>query len=275
MWLTGTRRRTCARAASALLLCAGWAVPSATRAAPVSQQTEVDIDAAQLAFPPVLPAGLLRITAENSGAVPAGAGFARLAPGTGQQQVTAALQQAGGDPTRVGPLLTFVGGIADLPPHAKTATTIAVQAGTYLLLGGGATPQVLYFSVGAGSGPGTGVPPATATVSLTDTGANGLPKHLPVGAVTLKVLNTGRVPHRLLLIGLQPGKGARDVQALLATATADPAATAWVRAIVGVDLLSPGQVAWPNPTLTRGIYVAAYPSLGAQRSRVLGVVSVP
>jgi hypothetical protein len=231
------------------------------------------MDAAQLAFPPVLPAGLLRITAENSGNAPAGIALARLAPGVTPDQAAGAVQGASGDPASLTGLFVFLGGIANLAPHAKTAMTFVLTPGDYQLLGGAGGQQTVYFTVT----PNTAavIPPrADATLTLQAAGAGGLPPQVHAGALTFAITNTDSVVHRLAFLHVQPGKGAQDVATALAAGSFNPNAIPWIQEVIGIDLLSPGQTVWPNPTLVPGVYVVAYPPLGATHGAVLGSFTV-
>ena len=150
---------------------------------------QVTLDVAGLAFVPQVATGYIRFTAGNSGSALAGFSLALLAPGVSTDQATTAVEQAQGNLAGLSNLYTFVGGIADLAPHTKTAMTFDLVPGTYQMLGGPNDRQLFFFQVLPDTSP-QAPPAADAAVTLEATTLTGLPAQFHTGAIAFKITNS-------------------------------------------------------------------------------------
>jgi len=96
----------------------------------------------------------------------------------------------------------------------------------------------------------TEAPAAPVTVTATDFKLE-LPASLPAGAVTLRLVNSGKELHQAQIIRLKDGKTVKDLETAMKTEGPPPA---WVEFLGGPNGIAPGQETMSTAALSPGNY---------------------
>lgn len=268
---------TLALALAALVAaCGGVATPAATAATatptatavPTAPQTpEVAVKASDFALdlPDRLPAGIVRVTLENTGKVTHNLLLARLKETKTADEVKAALAKG---PAGLAAISDFSGGPAGTPPGERRQVILDLADGQYAALSSAAFSEdkapdffkgmLRIVTVDASAGVGKAVPDAAITATYPD----GAPVKLSATARTGKqnwlLVLDGKAPHTPLIAKLAAGKTADDLATWLKTRSGSAPADF----VGGMHSLSPGKRGWTVLDLAPGNYVV-FDSLGA------------
>jgi hypothetical protein len=195
-----------------------------------------------------LPAGVTRISATNRGTENHHLVFARLEPGTTQQDLVAAVARL--DPSGVAALL---GGPTGIAPGATVAATVALTPGRYvvtcLVPGHDGIPHFVKGMTTeltvTPSEASTDLPAANRSIHLGEftigRGGKDLMGFHPTGPV--KVVNDGAQLHELAVIRIPDGTTLDDVVDVASIPIGQPRPQEPWTSIGGVSLLSPGTAA--------------------------------
>lgn len=220
------------------------------------------------AGPATLDAGYTTFTLKNTAKAPTTPVFARLKNGATEAQFKAALGKLmatqGEDMTEVLKLADFVGGSAGLAPNGSFEFGTTLDAGKYIVFGFGATEdgKALYdvgqfktFTVAAKSN-GMTAPKADVQATLQDFKVT-LPATLKAGKLTWQVTNKGDETHHMMLMRIQDGKTAKDVEAFFKSENPEQAGPPPFEDAGGLETISKGRSAFVNFDLKPGQYVVA------------------
>ncbi len=261
-------------AAVFLLTACGTSQP--TTAAPdpadppkAESMPEIKIDAADFSYasPESVSAGWVRVILTNSGKEPHHVQFLRLNDGVTVDQFETTLKQGEGPAMA---MTKQVGGVGAIHPGGTAKSVIDLPAGDYIILclipspsdntAHHAKGMIKSLKVEAGSSSAS-EPSAGLTVRLKDFTFD-LPESLPVGSLTVKVVNDGPEPHEFNILRLEEGKTLNDVMEFFKGAGGPPP----FAPVGGMNGLDAGATGYAELNLEPGIYVAIcnIPSPNAQ-----------
>lgn len=200
---------------------------SASPSASAGAANELRIEGKEYAFegPAETPAGVTRVTLDNTGQEEHQIQIARLNTDKTFEDLTAALQQP--DPAPALALVTLSGGPTGVLPGASGTTTVDLEPGTHAFLCFVSSPDgVPHLAKGmvaqievTGTAAGGELPAGDAEVTLQDFAFVGLSTLTP-GQHTVTVTNKGPQPHEATLVKLSEGV---TVEQLIAAFTSNEA----------------------------------------------------
>jgi plastocyanin len=233
------------------------ASPSASAGGEVG---ELEIEASDFAFeaPAETPAGVTRVTVNNTGQEEHQAQIVRLNEGNTFEDLTAALQQP--DPSAAFALFTFSGGPTGAVPGASVATTVDLQPGTHAFLCFIESPDgVPHLAKGmvaqlevTGTSTGGSLPAGDAEVTLQDFAYVGLTTLTP-GEHTVAVTNDGPQPHEATLVKLNEGTTAEQVVQFFTSSDPPSGPPPWTSA-GGIAAIATGTSATMDVSVEAGEY---------------------
>jgi hypothetical protein len=218
----------------------------------------ITVDAHDYAFvaPETIAAGLVTIAFKNLGHEPHHAQLLRLKDGVTFEQFTKALQAG---EAAVFPLITAEGGPAMIGHGGAAEVTLNLREGNYVLACFVPSPDgvphlakgmLRPLKVTAASGAVAAAPATVASVSMVDF-AYTMPKLLPAGRSTLRVVNDGTQWHEIAIVRLAPGKTLDDVKRFW---SAPPAGQPPFELAGGMQGLEPGGAGYMTLDLPPGEY---------------------
>lgn len=206
----------------------------------------ITASAEALTAPETLPEGLVTVAFENSAETPFIGIFGRLNEGVTMEDLMAAMAE---NPMALVTQLTLKGGPGVMPGQT-TEMTYQLEAGTYVLLNGGAQPpQLASITVADGEDVEYEAPVADVTVTLEDF-AFGIPLTLPAGQHLWQIDNVGEQWHEIVIAPVEPDMTLEDVQVLMAEGE-QPGLPLFPLAMP----LGGGESAWLTVDLQPGSYV--------------------
>lgn len=171
--------------------------------------------------PESVTAGLIEISAKNSGQHPHHAQFVRLNGGVSMDQINEALRQG---PVAALTLVSLAGGVGGIEPGGEQTDYLNLTEGNYVILcfiaGQDGVPHLAKgmmtpITVTPATGPQASAPEADITLGLHDFSFQ-MEEPIPAGEVNVRVDNHGVQPHEWILFKLDEGKTLADMQAFLA-----------------------------------------------------------
>ena len=250
------------------LLLAGCAVPAQPQVGQVNPPAVVKpatvapkvvaIDAHDYAFvaPDVIEGGLVTLKLKNLGHEVHHAQLLRLKDGVTFEQFTNAMKEG---EAAVFPLITAEGGPSIIGHGGASEVTMDLRPGNYLLacfiqsqdgVPHLAKGMIRPFQVTEAKVAAT-APTTSDAVSMVDFGYT-MPKTLPAGRSTLKVVNDGKQWHEISVMRLAPGKTIEDVKRYLSGPPDGPPPG---EPVGGMQGLEPGASGYMTLDLQPGEYV--------------------
>lgn len=190
--------------------------------------------------PDRVPAGMTTVEIINQGQDPHHAQLVKLAPGKTLAEFHAAMKQ---DPLHPPQWVRFLGGPNAIFPGDRTAATMRLDAGQYLILclipDKDGVPHVALgmekaFVVTPARTASLAEPSPDLTITQHDFHFT-LSKPITAGMRTIQVVNAGSQPHEVVLVKLEPGMKAKDFIAAVEPAPAGPPPGRLMGGIVGLD----------------------------------------
>jgi hypothetical protein len=238
----------------------------------------ITINAHDYAFvaPETIEGGLVTIAFKNLGQEPHHAQLLRLKDGVTFDQFTQALQQG---EEAVFPLITAEGGPSVVGHGGAAEVTLNLRPGDYVMACFIPSPDgVPHLAKGmlrpmrvAAAKMTIAAPETRGAVSMVDFGYT-MPKTLPAGRSTLRVVNDGRQFHEVSVLRLAPGKTLDDAKGFFNA----PAGPPPFEPIGGMQGLDPGGSGYMTLDLQPGQYVAVchIPDLASGKSHLdLGMIA--
>ena len=153
------------------------------------------------------------------------------------------------------------GGIPDVPPGTSWQETVNLEPGTYVLADYGFNGTKLNYHRGMittvnvkSGGPKAATPKTVGKIEMKDFAFDiSLPKPFH-GKGVVEVANTGKEPHELTLVSTLPGKGPKDVMAIVHSGAVTPPDGYDIYKVLA--LIDPGNTAYVLFNLPKGHYVA-------------------
>ncbi len=229
--------------------------PSAARTAALPHITITAKDWS-MAGPARVPAGYVRFTIVAPPGPPSQAFVALLKPGMSRAQAAAVLKKA--DFGAITTLMTAMGGPASLGGAADDILDLQAGDGDYAIFTitqdakGVSHARYTFISVAPAAKPAT-EPASTVTVHEMDMKFK-LPRTLPSGDVTLKIVNMGPSIHETVLARLHQGKTVKQLASYLSQQ--NPSGPPPADFIGGAAAMASGHTQWATERLTPGAYVA-------------------
>ena len=217
-------------------------------AAPGAASAELIVELAdeRLVVPETLPAGIRRVTANNTGQAWHAVIFRRLNEGVTPEQFAAAFAESPFDSLA---LTTQLGG-PDLPPGASKSGYYQFQPGAHVLVDNAtAPPRFAPFTVVASTEAEAAPPAAAVTVEMREH-AFIMPTEIRAGAQWWQFTNTGENVHQAGIVKLAEGKTLDDAIAWNETGEG-PEPFEWVEFW---NVMSPGVTSWGELDLPAGAY---------------------
>lgn len=236
--------------AALALVAAGCSAPAA---APAPTATPVPVPAVTveasdtaLTIPADVPAGVVAVTAKNTGQEWHAVIFRRLNEGVTPEQFAAAFAES---PFGSLALTTQLGG-PDVAPGASTSGYFHFQPGAHVLVDNAtAPPRFVPFTVAASTEAAAAPPAAAVTVEMKEH-AFIMPEEIKAGAQWWQFTNTGQNVHQMGIVKLAAGKTLDDVIAWNETGEG-PEPLEWVEFW---NVMSPGVTSWGELALPAGTY---------------------
>lgn len=236
-----------ALALAALAVAPGWAsaAPSAQAQDLMFRVTATGIEGPQQAM-----SGLASFAVENATGEPGfGVFLVRLKEGKTLADVQAeAARGEGGSPTAV---VDDQGGVFGFPPGTTHRFSIVLRPGTYIVAADPEKGQLAPFEVTANTGPAAAEPAADVSVTMKDFEFV-MPRSIPEGMKTWKLINAGPQPHEFVYFQLLPGKTIQDVF----TAPEDAPPPLDLETLGGSPSMVSGVTTWVMAAPKPGRYVA-------------------
>jgi len=217
-------------------------------AAPGAASAEliVELTDERLVIPETLPAGIRRVTANNTGQAWHAVIFRRLNEGVTPEQFAAAFAESPFDSLA---LTTQLGG-PDLAPGASKPGYFQFQPGAHVLVDNAtAPPRFAPFTVVASTEAEATPPAAAVTVEMREH-AFIMPTEIKAGAQWWQFTNTGENVHQAGIVKLAEGKTLDDAIAWNETGEG-PEPFEWVEFW---NVMSPGVTSWGELDLPAGAY---------------------
>ena len=252
-----------AAATTAAAVATTAAAPATTAAAPEPRATEVDLTAADYSYtgvPESIPAGLVTVSIDNTGAEEHQATIIRLNDDVTLQQALGAFAT---DEREGLKLITVHGGPNGVAPGGSQATTQELEPGNYVFacfipsadgIPHAAKGMLQPFTVTEPAGDTTAAP-ATDGQIITDDFKYTIPPTFN-GKGTFEVFNAAEQPHEMTVYKVAEGKTLADVQAFF-TSTEPPTAPPPITGAGGSAAASPGTSIIVPLDLDPGNYVMA------------------
>ena len=218
--------------------------PSAASAS--ASELVVELTDERQVIPETLPAGIRRVTANNTGQAWHAVIFRRLNEGVTPEQFAAAFAE---NPFSSLALTTQLGG-PDVAPGASTPGYFHFEPGAHALVDNAtAPPRFVPFTVAA-STEADAAPPAAAVAVEMKEHAFVMPAEIKAGAQWWQFTNTGQNVHQMGIVKLAAGKTLDDAIAWNETGEG-PEPFEWVEFW---NVMSPGVTSWGELTVPAGTY---------------------
>jgi hypothetical protein len=220
--------------------------PSAALASASASEVIVELTDERQVIAETLPAGIRRVTANNTGQAWHAVIFRRLNEGVTPEQFAAAFAE---NPFGSLALTTQLGG-PDVAPGASRPGYFQFQPGAHVLVDNAtAPPRFVPFTVAASTEAAAAPPAAAVTVEMKEH-AFIMPTEIKAGAQWWQFTNTGQNVHQMGIVKLAAGKTLDDAVAWNETGEG-PEPFEWVEFW---NVMSPGVTSWGELALPAGTY---------------------
>lgn len=236
------------------------ASPSTEASPSAASPAELQVEGKDFAFvlPAEVPAGVTKVTLDNTGQEEHQAQIAKINEGKTFADLTAALQQP--DPAALLALITLSGGPTGVAPGASGSTTMNLEPGAYAFLCFVTSPDgIPHLAKGmvapvevTGTASGGTLPPGDAQLDLQDFAFVGLSTLTP-GAHTITVSNKGPQPHEATLVKLADGVTGQALAQQFASGEPSSGPPPWTPA-GGITGITVGTSATMDIDVTAGEY---------------------
>lgn len=264
------------------------ATPAALDLAAYPELTVTNTDQAVTLSTNTVPAGLVLLTVHNqmTPSPNGGGGSSVVGPPAGMSMTdfTQTVAQQFATPNAfpaIAYTATILGGPGNIDPGQTGQALVNIPAGQWAVTGIGNQPLALLTAT-AGSPPAMAAPPAALTITEADFTFSGF-EHVGAGPQLWQVVNRGKQPHMLILLGVPAGTTVQQlltVFSLPENATPPPGSPDFskITDAGGVDVQSPGTTVWPVLNLAAGHYAAVCfvgdPTKGGEPHAMEGMISV-
>lgn len=229
-----------------MITVAPASTPSNASPGAASAELIVELTDERLVVPETLPAGIRRVTANNTGQEWHAVIFRRLNEGVTPEQFAAAFAESPFDSLA---LTTQLGG-PDLAPGASKSGYFHFQPGAHVLVDNATVPpRFAPFTVVASTEAEAAPPAAAVTVEMKEH-AFIMPTEIRAGAQWWQFTNTGENVHQAGIVKLAEGKTLDDAIAWNETGEG-PEPFEWVEFW---NVMSPGVTSWVELDLPAGAY---------------------